>query len=70
MTSSKNLEEFWTRGDIHSRVRKAMIEADLIDKKKSLERYYIYLRRRYILHGVYVSSKSGIPYYLLKINLK
>ena len=23
MKSSKNLEEFWTRGDIHSRVRKA-----------------------------------------------
>ena len=37
MTGSKNLEEFWTRGDIHSRVRKAMIEADLIDKKLDIE---------------------------------
>jgi len=37
MTSSKNLEEFWTRGDIHSRVRIAMLEADLIDKKLDIE---------------------------------
>ena len=37
MTSSNNLEEFWTRGDIHSRVRKAMIEANLIDKKLDIE---------------------------------
>ena len=37
MTSSKNLEEFWTRGDIYSRVRKAMIEADLIDKTLDIE---------------------------------
>ena len=37
MTNPSDIEEFWTRGDIHSRVHKAMKDADLIDKKLEIE---------------------------------
>ena len=33
MINSKNIENFWTRGDIFSRVHHAMSEAGLINKK-------------------------------------
>jgi ubiquinone/menaquinone biosynthesis C-methylase UbiE len=37
MTNPSDIEEFWTRGDIHSRVHKAMKDADLINKKLEIE---------------------------------
>ena len=37
MTKSNDLKQFWTRGNLHLRVREAMIEANLIDKKLEIE---------------------------------
>ena len=37
MVDSSDLENFWTRGDIHSRIHKAMSEAGLNDKKLEIE---------------------------------
>ena len=37
MLNRSDVENFWTRGDIHSRVRKAMSEAGLNDKKLEIE---------------------------------
>jgi hypothetical protein len=37
MTTSNDLEQFWTRGNLHLRVREAMIQANLIDKKLEIE---------------------------------
>jgi len=33
MKNKKEVEAFWTRGDIHSRIHSAMTKANLIDKK-------------------------------------
>ena len=37
MVDSSDVENFWTRGDIHSRIHKAMSEAGLNDKKLEIE---------------------------------
>tara|TARA_B100000886_G_scaffold109746_1_gene73505 strand:- start:72 stop:896 length:825 start_codon:yes stop_codon:yes gene_type:complete len=37
MVNSSELENFWTRGDIHSRINKAMSQAGLNDKKLEIE---------------------------------
>ena len=37
MVDSSDIENFWTRGDIHSRIHKAMSEAGLNDKKLEIE---------------------------------
>ena len=33
MVNEEDVEVFWTRGDIHSRVHLAMTKANLVDKK-------------------------------------
>ena len=37
MVNRSNIETFWTRGDIHSRIHKAMSEAGLNDRKLEIE---------------------------------
>ena len=37
MINSKSIENFWTRGDIFSRVHRAMSEAGLINKELNIE---------------------------------
>ena len=37
MINRSDLENFWTRGDIHTRIHKAMSEAGLNDKKLEIE---------------------------------
>ena len=37
MVNRSDIETFWTRGDIHSRVHKAMSEAGLNDRKSEIE---------------------------------
>ena len=37
MINSKSIENFWTRGDIFSRVHHAMSEAGLINKELNIE---------------------------------
>jgi len=37
MINSKNIEKFWTRGDVFSRVNRAMSEAGLINKELNIE---------------------------------
>ena len=32
-----NFEEFWTRGDVHERVKIALKEANLLEKKLEIE---------------------------------
>ena len=37
MVNKSDIETFWTRGDIHSRIHKAMSEAGLNDRKLDIE---------------------------------
>ena len=37
MVNRPDIETFWTRGDIHSRIHKAMSEAGLNDRKLEIE---------------------------------
>ena len=37
MVNKSDIETFWTRGDIHSRIHKAMLEAGLNDRKLDIE---------------------------------
>jgi ubiquinone/menaquinone biosynthesis C-methylase UbiE len=40
MGNKKDIEAFWTRGDIHSRIHLAMTKANLIDKKLEIEELF------------------------------
>ncbi|MDC1375490.1 methyltransferase domain-containing protein [bacterium] len=40
MKSKEEVEAFWTRGDIHSRIHSAMTKANLIDKKLEIEELF------------------------------
>ena len=40
MKNKIEVEAFWTRGDIHSRIHSAMTKANLIDKKLEIEELF------------------------------
>ncbi|MDA9674495.1 SAM-dependent methyltransferase, partial [Alphaproteobacteria bacterium] len=40
MVNEEDVEVFWTRGDIHSRVHLAMTKANLVNKKLEIEELF------------------------------
>ena len=54
MVNEEDVEVFWTRGDIHSRVHLAMTKANLVNKKLEIEElfpiYKICFKMKHVLH--------------------
>ena len=67
MVNRSDIETFWTRGDIHSRIHKAMSEAGLNDKKLEIED--LFPLDQYHARGIAATTEQLINLILLKIQL-
>ena len=58
MVNEEDVEVFWTRGDIHSRVHLAMTKANLVDKKLEIEEFTQAVREECGLSDAAVSEQD------------